>query len=81
MQPNMSLHTRHHLVMFLYKVFICDSLHKENNRERTFVTDAVCLGGKELDESAFFEERLKSAMTGATTLAMAPETVKVCIIN
>ena len=81
MQPNMSLHTRHHLVMFLYKVFICDSLHKENNRERTFVTDAVCLGGKELDESAFFEERLKSAMSGARTPVTAPmlltETVKV----
>ena len=42
---------------------------QENNLERTFATDAVPMGGKELDESAFFEERLKSAIGGARTTA------------
>ena len=42
---------------------------QENNLERTFSTDAVPMGGKELDESAFFEERLKSAIGGARITA------------
>ena len=42
---------------------------QENKLESTFVTDAVPMGGKELDESAFFEERLKSAIGGARTTA------------
>ena len=42
---------------------------QENNLERTFATDAVPMGGKELDESAFFEERLKAAIGGSRTTA------------
>ena len=47
---------------------------QENNLERTFATDAVPMGGKELDESAFFEERLKTAIGARATATVLTAT-------